>query len=546
MVYNQKTLAELFRVSVASYADSPFISFVDEPPLTYRQFAELVTSITSLLHAYKLNPGDRIAILSENTPNWGAIFLAAATSGLTAVPILPDFPQSDVRHIIRHSEAKLVFISPRQQTKLEDFEDPMIQDIILMDGFQSIIKNKTSNLLELHRHLPNTPFKTPDEDDLASLIYTSGTTGHSKGVMLTHLNLFSDVINSVKGFPMNQQDSFLSILPLAHTYECTSGFMVPLYIGSSVTYIRGLPTPKTLLAAMSSVKPRALLTVPLVMEKIYRNQVQSRFNSKAVTRLMYKNPLLRKLLHKIAGKKLYKAFGNNLRFIMFGGAALNADVEQFLIDAHFPYSIGYGLTETSPIVSINPLHHVKPNSIGKPIPEVQVRIFQPDAQGVGEIIVKGPIVMKGYYNNPQANETVFLPDNWLRTGDLGTIDQDGYVFIKGRLKNVIIGPSGENIYPEIIEQLLCSSSFVQQAIVYKQNNKLMAKIYPDYEAIDAHIQDNPQQPVNIPDLLEKIRLQINTQLSSFCQISKIFEQREPFDLTPTKKVKRYLYLNNNE
>lgn len=545
MVYNQKTLAELFRVSVATYADSPFISFVDEPAMTYRQFSGQVRAITSLFHAYKLNGGDRIAILSENTPIWGAIFLAACTSGLVAVPILPDFPQSDVRHIIRHSEAKLVFISPRQQNKLEDFEDSFIHDIILMEGFTSIFKNKNVDLLESHHHLSSEPFKVPEEDDLASLIYTSGTTGHSKGVMLSHRNLFSDIVNSVKAFPIDHRDSFLSILPLAHTYECTSGFLIPFYVGGTVTYIRGLPTPKTLLAAMASAKPRALLTVPLVFEKIFRNQVLARFNAKPITRLMYKNPLLRKLLHRIAGKKLYRAFGNNLRFIMFGGAALNADVEQFLADANFPYSIGYGLTETSPIVSINPLHHVKFNAIGKPIPEVQIQIFQPDTQGVGEIIIKGPMVMKGYYNNPQANQAAFLPDNWLRTGDLGCIDPDGYIFIKGRLKNVIIGPSGENIYPEIIEQLLCSSSFVQQAIVYSQNNKLMAKVYPDYEAIDAHIKEHPQVPVNIAEILEKIRLQINTQLSSFSHIIKIFEQREPFDLTPTKKVKRYLYLNDN-
>ncbi len=539
-----ETLSELIDNAIKEYQDHPFCGFFDEQAYTFKEIALWVDQLTGLLRHNGLQKGDRIAILGDNSPAWGAVYLAGVVNGLIVVPILPDFPATDIRHIIRHSGARLLFSTSRQFSKLEENENSSLPNCYLLEELDW--RSETPHLKPF-RNIPVQRIGSPSPDDLAAIIYTSGTTGHSKGVMLSHRNLVSDIINSVARFHIDYNDHFLSILPMAHTYECTSGFLIPLYVGAPISYIHGLPTPKTLLAAMQKVRPRALLTVPLVIEKIYRNQILAKFNQKPITRHLLRFKKSRKLLHRIAGKKLLQLFGNRLRFMMFGGAGLSPDVEQFLQDAHFPYSVGYGLTETSPIIAINPLGKVKPFSVGLPIADVQIRIFQCDENGIGEIIVKGPVVMQGYYQNPQANEQVFLPDGWLRTGDLGYIDEEGYIFIKGRLKNVIIGSSGKNIYPEIIEQLLCQTPYILQAIVYDDSNRLSAKVYPDYDQIDQYLLNKQittdQSKTALKQLLEEIRLSVNSQLPAYSQLIKIHEQIEPFDMTPTKKVKRYLYLN---
>jgi long-chain acyl-CoA synthetase len=348
-------------------------------------------------------------------------------------------------------------------------------------------------------------------------------------------------------FPLTPDDRFLSILPLAHTYEANGGLLCPLATGVSIYYMQGLPTPKKLLDSMNIVHPTGVLTVPLIIDKVYRKKIIPQIESKKITKMLYKVSFFRKKMNKVAGKKVIESFGGKLRFFMFGGAALNEDVEIFLRDAQISYSTGYGMTETSPIMTINPFGKVKMGSAGQPIPNIKMRINNPDAKtNIGEIVVKGDIVMQGYYKNEEATKDVFLEDGWLRTGDLGFFDEDGYLFIKGRSKNVIIGPSGENIYPEIIEQQLMTNSYVAEVVVYEDNGRVMAKVYPDYDVIDEEIKqqkrnDSEVQKIII-DLLEGVRTECNEELPEFSKLSKIIEHPEPFEKTPTNKVKRYLYI----
>ena len=343
--------------------------------------------------------------------------------------------------------------------------------------------------------------------------------------MLSHGNIVSDVVNGIERSPIKANDRFLSILPLAHTFEATGGMLCPIAIGASIYYMRGLPTPQKLLAAMETVKPTAVLTVPLVIDKIFRKKILPQIQDKRIINKLYPLAFFRRKLHQAAGKKLLQSFGNKLRFFMFGGAALNEDVEVFLRDAGISYSTGYGMTETAPIMTINPFGQVKVGSCGKPIPGIEMSIHEPDAQsGIGEIIVKGPIVMSGYYKNPDASAEIFLPGGWLKTGDLGFFDTEGYLFIKGRCKNVIIGPSGENIYPEALEQKILQEPYFQEAVVYEESGRLLVKAYLDYDVLDREFERSKLNDAEAGkltgDILEQARQRINLQLPAFSRSTR--------------------------
>ena len=442
--------------------------------------------------------------------------------------------------------------------KIEGLENSPLHSLFSMEDFSledmgkqhTSILEKTVKLFKKEEKQPNAAGKetmAPEADDLAAIIYTSGTTGLSKGVMLTHRNIVSDVVNSIERFPIDSKDRFLSILPLSHTFEATGGMLCPLSVGVTIFYLKGMPTPQKLLSAMEAIHPTGLLTVPLVIDKIFRKRILPKIQSKKITNKLYHLDLFRRQLHKIAGKKLIRSFGGKLRFLMFGGAALNQDVETFLRDAKISYSTGYGMTETSPIMTINPFGKVKMGSCGKPIPGIEMKIHEPDQEsGIGEIIVHGSIVMQGYYKNPEATHATFLDGGWLKTGDLGYFDDEGYLYIKGRSKNVIIGPSGENIYPEIIEQQLLHSNYLQEVVVYEDNGRLIAKAYLDFDVLDQEFEINKMGGADVEklihDLLETVRQETNQQLPGFSHISKIINYPEPFEKTPTNKVKRYLYV----
>ncbi|MEI7907353.1 MAG: AMP-binding protein, partial [Bacteroidota bacterium] len=385
---------------------------------------------------------------------------------------------------------------------------------------------------------------TPDL--LAAIVYTSGTTGHSKGVMLTHNNIVSDVIGTTHIVDLQASDRLLSILPLAHTYECTLGLTTALAVGATIYYLDKLPTANALLPAMKEVKPTVMLSVPLVIEKIFKMRIHPQLNSSFIKRRIQKIQFLRKRINRIAGKKLLTSFGGNLRLFCIGGAPLAPDVEQFLREANFPYAMGYGLTETAPLIAGTNSALTKYRATGKSLPETEIRIAEPDPEnGEGEIIVKGPTVMRGYYKDEERTQAAFTADGWFKTGDLGVIDPDGYIYIKGRSKNMILGSNGKNIYPEEIESIINEFDLVLESLVYEKDHQITARIYLDYDKVEEMLKDDESSESKtregIKELLKDLKQQINDRLSSYSRIMEIFEQTEPFEKTPTQKIKRHLY-----
>jgi long-chain acyl-CoA synthetase len=552
------TLPSLLKRSIGLYSNETAFGNVGGDSITYGEFDNKVQQMIDLLISNGINKGDKVLLLSENMPNWAVAYFAVTYFGAVVVPVLPDFHTADVHHIIRHSKAKAVFVSTKHLPTIEECENSDIKFIIKLDTLKIIdeltnkdyitqIRLKTKELKEkISKSITNLP--KPDEDDLAALLYTSGTTGHSKGVMLSHKNLVTNTMSAYTHFKACKDDVLLSILPLAHTLECTVGMLIPVLYGASVYYIDKPPTPSVLLKAFNIVKPTMMLSVPLIIEKIYKNKILPNFTSSIFIRVLYKVPFIRKKLNKIAGKKLIETFGGRIRFFGIGGAKLSPFVEQFLLEAEFPYIIGYGLTETAPLIAGTVLGEpMKVGSTGIPMAGVEIIIKDKDTQtGEGEIIVKSPSVMMGYYKDEEKTAEV-IQDGWFYTGDLGYVDKNGNLFISGRSKNVIIGSGGENIYPEQIEAIINQNETVLDSLVMDVDGKLVARVHLDYELIDKMFKaDNtPESKVqeDIKNYLQDMKVDVNTNLASYCKILKFIEQIEPFVKTPTKKIKRYLYEN---
>ena len=563
MSLEKMTFKHVLKNSVEKYGERPALSMVNGEPITYRQLGEKVHTLSTILADRGIKAGDRVAILSENMPNWGIAYFAITTMGAIAVPILPDFHANEVLHILRHSEAKAIFISEKQYNKLEEARIEGLKTLFILDNFSLIPPETTMDKLneiiiegqreftkikESAMKIAGREFAKVREDDIASFIYTSGTTGHSKAVMLTHKNFVFDALETLKIQHVSQEDRLLSVLPLSHCYEFTIGFLIPLIQGAAVYYLDKPPVAKVLLPAMQKVKPTMMLTVPLIMEKLFKTKVLPQFTSSSVTRFFYNLSFFRIKLHKIAAAKIHKMFGGELRFFGIGGALLAPEVEQFMREGNFPYAIGYGLTETSPLIAGSSPDVTKFRSTGIILPGIEVKIDQPNPEtGEGEICVRGANVMKGYFKDPERTARVLSSDGWFRTGDLGMMDKDGYLYIKGRMNSMIVGPSGENIYPEEIESIINRSDYVLESIVYQDNGQLIARIHLNYELLDKELASSKlsetQISQHIKKKLEEIRRQVNANVSAFSRINKVIEQTEPFEKTPTKKIKRFLYTN---
>ncbi len=555
------TLKEVLNKSAEKYSSNLALSSVDGIGVNYKELKEKVNSISSFLKDQGIIPGDKVAILSENSVNWGIAYFAITTMGAVGVPIMTEFKASEIKHILKHSESKAIFVSSKQFEKIEQHDSAELGIRILLDDFSIIPDDTKTDKLKLVvseglKEFQKIKFaalkmvgiadEDVNEDDLALILYTSGTTGHSKGVMLTHKNLTYDATETVKLVDIKENDRMLSILPLFHTYEATLGLVTPIMGGASVYYLNKPPTPAALLPAMKKVKPTVMLSVPLVIEKIYRNRVLAEINKKGITRKLYKISPLRKKMNKVAGKKLAETFGGDLRLFCIGGSALASDVEKFLQEAKFPYSMGYGLTETSPLVTGTDNKKVKFQSAGTILNGMEIKIDKPDSEtGEGEVLIKGPNVMKGYFKDPEKTAEVFTDDGWFRSGDLGFVDKDGYLFLKGRSKNVIIGSNGKNIYPEEIEATINGQSYVAESLVIDRDGKLEARIYLNYEQIDEAFELAKTSESEARKIVDKILIDVfnkaNEKLNSFSKLSKYVEQVEPFEKTPTQKVKRFLY-----
>ncbi len=556
-----KTLRQILADTAAIHGSKPALSMFGGETLNYSDLHESAETLAQWLAEQGIGFRDRVCILSESCPHWGVAYFAVTSLGAVAVPVLTDFHQDAIQHIIRHSEAKAVFVSEKLFAKLEFalFDPaPLFVNLETFQPFEAGISRvglkslKEAGLREFRKlreqamRLANRAPREPEENDLAAIIYTSGTSGHSKGVMLTHRNLLADATAVRTLIDVRPDDCFLSILPLAHAYECTLGLILPVMHGAHVYYLDKPPTARALLPALQSVKPTAVLSVPLVIEKIYKVSILPKLTGSRLKKFLYSLPPARRLLNRLAGKKLLATFGGRLRVFAIGGAPLAPDVELFLREANFPYAIGYGLTETSPLsAGIGP-EGTKPGSCGRPLLGLQLRIEAPDpATGIGEIMIKGPNVMQGYYKAPDLTKETLTEDGWLHTGDLGRMDKDGYVYIMGRSKNMILGPSGENIYPEEVESILLQAPMVLECLVYQSAGRLSARVHLDSPRIDEMFAGLSEEKAlqNRAELLEQIRNSTNERVSSFAKIQKILEQADPFEKTATQKIKRYLYVD---
>lgn len=549
------TLNYVLDSSHSKYGSAPAIGMALEPPLSYDELYERVIALAFRMQQEEVGKGDRVAILAENSHSWGVAYFASVRLGAVVVPILPDLPESDVHHILGEMKVKMIFTTQRQIEKLYELRRVLQGQVVTLDdhvsdlelvpatAFSDYLAGARAMLAEFGEAAS---FPDVDQDDLAAILYTSGTSGHSKAVMLSHKNLTSNAYSASGLMAIPAGSVFLSILPMSHTYEFTCGFILPLIAGCRIAYAGKSPTPAILQKLCQHEKPLVIFAVPLVLEKIYKKRVLPQIEKSRLLTLLCRTTFGRRLIYRKIGRKLLDFFGGNLQLMGVGGAALNPEVESFLSEARFPYLIGYGLTESSPLLAGGPAGDatITIGSTGKPIPGVKIRIVNPaDETGIGEIHACGPNIMQGYYADQDATAEVLSADGWLATGDLGFIDSSGNLHICGRSKNVIVLPSGENVYPEVIEHKINSYSWVVEGLIIENNGRLEAWIYPDYEAIDEETagKTRSERKEHIEHLLEQMRRELNEQLPSASRINRIFERREPFVKTATHKIKRYLY-----
>ncbi|HKL84751.1 MAG TPA: AMP-binding protein, partial [Treponemataceae bacterium] len=473
------TFPAMLENTLKKFSDRPALGFASGEPITYAEFGKRISSLKDLLYRIGVEKGDRVALFSTSAPNWGVACFATVTLGAISVPLLPDFNVKEVQTCLEHSGAKVLIASKKLLEKIPDPASLGIKHVITISDL-SLISGKEVRT-------GSAPEVTISEEDTASIIYTSGTTGRSKGVELSHRNFIFTAIGSQSFQRVNKYDVALSFLPLSHVYEFTIGFLLFVLNGSCVYYLEKPPTVTTLLPAMLKVRPTLMLSVPIIMEKIYKNKIVPTFTTKESITKLYAKPFFRKIFHRIAGKSLKKTFGGRLKFFGIGGSKVDPVVEQFLKEAHFPYAIGYGLTETAPLLAGSGPKITVPGTVGPKMPGVELKILDPDPEtGIGELVAKGLNVMKGYYKDPEMTASVFTNDGWFRTGDLGEIDKKGRLSLKGRSKNLILNAAGENIYPEDIEFVLNQHPFVTDSLVVEGDNaSLVALVQIDEEKIKA-------------------------------------------------------------
>jgi len=533
--------------SIKTYWDHPAFTDYPGPSMSYGEVGKQITWLHRLFRACGLERGDKVALAGKNSSNWGVVWLASVTYGAAIVPILANFSADETQHIVNHSEAKLFFVSKDKNDSIDDDALSNCSYVFALENF-SMLYNKVDSKKELIRPIQgideinrmnkeNLHFEdVVDNEDMGAIIYTSGTTGFSKGVMLPHRSLLANLIVARENLLFKEGAKVIAFLPLAHAYACSFDLIYPFTRGNHINFIERIPTPKILLAAMNDLKPNIVLTVPLLVEKIYKKQLQPTLEQPKI-KAMLKIPVLNKLVKKKILGKLIDAFGGSITELVAGGAPMNAEVEHFMKAIRFPLTIGYGMTECGPLISYCRWFEHRFESSGKIVKYLTAKVNSPDPTKIpGEIMIKGEQVFLGYYKNQEATDEV-LRDGWLYTGDIGTMDKDNFIYIRGRSKNVILGAGGENIYPELVEQKLNNLDYISESLVLERNGALHALVYPDLEAMDADKVSESQ----IAEIMEKNRLEVNKVLSSFSRIAKIQIVNEPFQKTPTQKIKRYLY-----
>jgi long-chain acyl-CoA synthetase len=546
-----KNLVATCEHTLRRFRTSPCFSDLDGATLTYGDVASRICRLHWIFHELGIERGDRIALVGRNSAHWAVTYLATVTYGAVIVPILPDFTGAEIEHIVRHSGSRLLFAADASWDCLdEDHMDPLLAAFRLADFapyWQR--KDKVRHVLEkadagceerygeqLRGGGPT--FAPIPGDTLAAVVYTSGTTGFSKGVMLNHHALMVNVHHFNSQVDLGPGDTIVSFLPLAHAFGCAFDFLSPFAAGCHITYIEKIPTPKVLLGAFARLKPAVVMSVPLIIEKIYRNRVKPQLESPKV-QLMLKVPGLRNVVYKKIRDALYEAFGGNYKELVIGGAALNKDIEAFFRKIGFNLTCGYGMTEFAPLISYTVWRDNPPiGSVGRIIPYLECRIADPDpTTGIGEVQVRGENRMLGYYLDDEATAQTIDPEGWLHTGDLGRFDAEGYLYLTGRSKNMILTASGQNVYPEEIESQLNVLPCVEESLIIEREGRLLALVYPDLESVDRACLRGRQ----VEDLMEDNRRELNQRLPAYCQIAKLTVLYEEFEKTPTKKIKRRLY-----
>ncbi len=537
-----KTLYDLVRNSIDRFSEKVAFTMLDGEEVTFKEVGTRIEKIQQTLTSAGLMPGDKVALYSSSMPNWGVSYFAVTMSGMVVVPILPGFSGEEVEKILEHSESKALLVSDKLYSKIPKEAIDKLNVVI-----------RTKNLKVLAQTVKSEgATAVPKPEELAAIIYTSGTTSSPKGVMHTHESLALHADLCQKLFPIAPEDSFLSVLPMSHVYECSLGLIFPFSQGVPVFYLDRPPAAAALVPAMRRVKPTIMLVVPLIVEKIYRSQVRAKFTSNKLMAAAYRLAPIRKLLHKIAGKKLYQVFGGNLRFLGIGGAKLDATTERFLVEAGMPHGIGYGLTETAPLLAGALPMKKEVGSTGPAVPYVELRLdnINPKTRQ-GEVVAKTPCCMVGYYKNPEATAEVIDADGWFHTGDLGEFDSQNRLHIKGRLKNMILGPGGENIYPEDIECVLSEHDCIEEALVTEQQGRLVAFVHFNAEKLEQQIADwraewkTKQEALEAKskELCTEIKGFVNQKVNQFSHLTEVIELKEEFIKTPSMKIRRFLYNN---
>ena len=529
------TIAKLYEYATTVYAKNQYTQWYDtkEGGYTYTTFKGKCDSLSKKLTQYGIGSGDKVAILSQSMPNWSVAFFATVPFGRIAIPILPDSSENEVTNIINHSETKVLFVSERLRGKISQEVMDKMTLVINIDNFETIKADDDQFTCDGRTSIP-----TPD--DIATIIYTSGTTGSAKGVVLSHRNLASNVITCYHSCKRNERDRWLSILPMAHTLEMTLSMLYPMYCGATVYYLQKPPVPSILMKALKIVKPTTMLTVPMIIEKVYKGSVLPTIKKSRT--LTWMNEHINGLMCKIIGIKLKATFGGHISFYGIGGAKLDPEVEAFLLKAGFPYAIGYGLTETSPLLGYAMHGWRAVGSFGYPVYNVQLKLHDVNPEtGEGEIVAKGPNVMLGYYKDPKRTKSVFTEDGWFRTSDIAVMDEKGRFFIKGRNSNMILGPSGENIYPEEIENVINNVEGVNESIVVERDGKLVALVQPLENYIEWDKEGEDKLYEKLDAWKSKVLKMVNKNVSKASQVSSVEVMKEPFEKTATQKIRRFKY-----
>lgn len=519
--------------------------------LQYRAVARKIAKLHILFENAGIRHGDKIAFCGRNSSQWATAVLATLTYGAIAVPILNDFKADTIQHLVNHSEARLLFIGQNNWENIDADAMPALQAIFLIDDY-SLLVSRDERISEARRHLNElfghkyperfTPedavYEPRDPDDVIFINYTSGSMGFSKGVMITEHNMWSNIQYTLDHLEfLLPGDPLVSMLPLAHMFGMMVEFLHPFVKGCHIYFLTRTPSPRIIMEAFATVKPKLIVTVPLIIEKIIKTRVFPLLD-KPMMKLMLKMPFVDDVLLGKIKEKLTQTFGGNLQEMVIGGAGLNKDVETFLRRIHFPFTVGYGMTECAPLIAYAPWEESRPQSCGRIVDRMEMRVDSPDpAEVPGVLWVRGANVMKGYYNNPEATKAV-MQDGWMNTGDICTVDADGYIYIRGRDKNMILGPSGQNIYPEEIEQRLSNMPYVCECLVVDSGGgRLQALIYPDIENATQQGMTMPQ----IEDLMRQNVEQLNHELPAYSHISDTSVMYEEFEKTPKRSIKRYLY-----